>query len=594
MLKAALHLLLEKTSLSQEEAKDAMRAIMQGANPHQIAAYLSLLKSKGETAEEIAGMAQALKDNALKIVLPFPVFDIVGTGGDGARTVNISTGASILIASCGIPVVKHGNRSISSLAGSADVLEALHISIEVPPHEVERSLHEAMIAFLFAPYYHPSLKTLKSLRKSLPFPTVLNALGPLLNPAHAEYALIGVAQPTFLEPMAQAILQLGRIKRALVFHGSGLDELTTLGPITAYEINEQSKQLVEINPGTLGFHPCTLADLQGGDAQHNAHLLKEVFSGKPGALADTLVLNAAAALYIFGRIPSIKEGIPIARAALKEGKALETLEKWAAFKPQNYLDAILAKKHEQVNEKLYSNNFSNCSYIKHTKKKTFALSIKQNNLSVIAEIKRRSPSRGPLRDISDPVQLALEYCKGGAAAISVLTDSHFDGDIYDLKCVAQALELAYPHVPILRKDFIVHPMQLLESLQAGADAVLLIAKVLKKDLKFFIKEAHRLGLETLIEVHDEEDLHLAVSSGAPIIGINHRNLETFAIDLHTSHILRPMIPSSIITVAESGIMTSSDAISMRTLRYDAILVGEALVCSDNPSALIAQMRGICS
>ena len=579
-----LSLLLEKGSLAHEEAKSAMQCLIQGENENSnlAAAFLSILKYRGPTPDEIAGMQRAIVEMAHPVSLPFPVLDIVGTGGDGQGTVNISTGASILAAACGIPVVKHGNRSLSSPCGSADVLEELGIDIEVPREEVQRSLQEAHIAFLFAPYYHPCLKQVRPLRRALGFSTIFNLLGPLLNPAQAEYALIGVSDRAHVELMAAAIVRLGRIKRALVFHGSGLDELTTLGPILAYEVYDGRHKPIDINPEDLGFETCSLDDLKGGSAVLNAALLKEVFAGKTGALSDALILNAAAALYIFNRASSLQEGISMARLALKEGKALKVLEKWTAFKPQkkkNYLEKILVHKKREVDELLTS------------KKGKFASALKQDSLAVIGEIKRRSPSRGALQEISDPVQLALEYCQGGASAISVLTDVHFDGKLDDLKRVCQVLDHLYPHVPVLRKDFIIHPIQLVESLNAGASAVLLIAKVLGADLKSFILEAKRLGLETLTEVHDAEDLALAIQAGATIIGINHRNLSTFEIDLNISRDLRPLIPSSILTVAESGIFTPADADTMRKREFDAVLVGEALVCSDNPAELIAQLKG---
>jgi anthranilate phosphoribosyltransferase len=579
-----LHLLQKKPHLTREEAKNAMAHIMQGADPYQTAAFLSVLKFRGESAEEIAGMQEAVEDQALHVDLSFPVLDIVGTGGDGSHTVNISTGSAILAAACGIPVVKHGNRSVSSRCGSADVLEALGIAIEMPPKDVVFSLQEAHIAFLYAPYYHPCLKKLRRLRSALKIPTIFNLLGPLLNPARAPFALIGVADLSLLETMANSIVQLKKIKRALVFHGSGLDELSPLGPIVAYDVRDGTIERMEIDPQKLGFKSCALTDLQGGDAEKNAFLLSEAFSGKSGAIADALILNAGAALWIFERASSLEEGIAIARSALKEGKALAVLEKWKKCAPQrkkeNYLDRILTKKREHV-EQLLQN-----------KDHRFAHALKQPHLAVIAEIKRRSPSRGKLHAIEDPVLLALEYCKGGASAISVLTDEHFEGTLEDLKRVAQALATAYPHVPILRKDFIVHPMQLLESKIAGASAVLLIANVLGNDLKSFILEAERLGLETLTEVHDAEDLALAIEAGAPIIGINHRNLSTFEIDLSSSPVLRPLIPSSIVAVAESGIVTAQDAYAMHALHYDAILVGEALVTSADPKQLIMQMQGV--
>ncbi|NGX37068.1 MAG: Anthranilate phosphoribosyltransferase [Chlamydiae bacterium] len=331
MLTTHLHQLLNQSSLTQEEAESAMNSILEGADPLQTAAFLAILRYRGETVEEVTGMVKALEKKAVSAQLPHPTLDIVGTGGDLASTVNISTGSAILAAACGIPIAKHGNRSVSSRSGSADVLEALGIQIEVPPDQLAESLQELNIAFMYAPFYHPSLKKVGPIRRGLRFPTVFNILGPLLNPAKSEYALIGVAKENALELVAKVILQCGVIKRALVFHGCGLDELTSLGPITAYHVHEGNIKKLEIDPVALGFSPCSLQDLQGGDASLNARILKEVFAGKDCPVADALILNAGAALWIFGRAPSLEEGIRIARSVLKAGKALSLLEKWETF-----------------------------------------------------------------------------------------------------------------------------------------------------------------------------------------------------------------------------------------------------------------------
>lgn len=222
----------------------------------------------------------------------------------------------------------------------------------------------------------------------------------------------------------------------------------------------------------------------------------------------------------------------------------------------------------------------------------FSEALKRPKLAVIAEIKRCSPSRGEMGKIEDPIKLALQYCLGKASAISVLTDfNQFGGNLNDLKQVSHVLKEEYPHIPTLRKDFIIHPLQLAEAAAAGASAVLLITRLLGKDLSRFIREAGTYGLETLTEVHDLDELKLALDAGAFIIGVNHRNLKTFEIDLKLSEKLRAHIPAHVITVAESGIHTPKQAQQMRDLGYDAILVGEALVTAQNPSELIMLMKG---
>lgn len=334
MLKPYLQLLMDHPSLTRVEAEAAMNIILNELDPHQTAAFLAILKYRGETPGEVAGMVDALQKMALPVHFPQSVLDIVGTGGDQANTVNISTGASILAAACGVPIAKHGNRSVSSRSGSADVLEELGVDLETSPEQLARCLHEVGIAFMYAPAYHPSLKKIAAIRRGLKFPTVFNILGPLLNPAKAEYALIGVSNESTLELMSQVVLEYMNRKRTLLFHGNGLDELTTLGKIIAYDIQNGQMKRLEIDPAVLGFSSCSLNELQGGDSRLNASILKQVFSGRPGAVADALILNAGAAVWIFGNASTLEEGIQIARKTLKEGKAMNVLEKWVALSKQ--------------------------------------------------------------------------------------------------------------------------------------------------------------------------------------------------------------------------------------------------------------------
>lgn len=269
------------------------------------------------------------------------------------------------------------------------------------------------------------------------------------------------------------------------------------------------------------------------------------------------------------------------------------------MKTNNHLDKILKDKQEEVKRliALTTDNPDHPLNIllrqSHASTGAFAQALKSKPLSVIAEVKRRSPSVGVIQARLDPVTLALKYCKGGAAAISVLTDAvGFGGSLEDLHAIAIALKQHYPHVPILRKDFILHPLQLAEAVYAGASAVLLIVSIVGKDLPLLLKEASRLGLETLTEVHNISELELALEAGSPIIGINHRNLKTFEMDMSLSETLRSKIPPHIITVAESGIHEVVQAQHLYALDYDAILVGEALVKSHNPVSLLQQMRGV--
>lgn len=260
----------------------------------------------------------------------------------------------------------------------------------------------------------------------------------------------------------------------------------------------------------------------------------------------------------------------------------------------NELDKIIKRKQEEVDKLIHKTPADHPLNRIRTERSSqrFSTALKQQHLTLIAEVKRRSPSVGEIGEIDDPARLALQFCQGGASAISVLTDfDGFGGSLCDLQLVSKGLAQEFPHVPILRKDFILHPLQLAEAVLAGASAVLLIAAILGPNLKNLIQESERIGLETLTEVHDFADLEIALEAGAPMIGVNHRNLKTFEIDLSRTAALRPHIPDPVVTVAESGIHAPEQARQMRDLGYDAILMGEALVRSKEPGKLIARMKG---
>ncbi|MCR9191320.1 MAG: anthranilate phosphoribosyltransferase [Gammaproteobacteria bacterium] len=302
--------------------------------PPQIAAFLVLLRAKPETAAEIAGMVMALKEKMTPMPMTARVLDIVGTGGDGARTVNISTGSAILAASCGVQIAKHGNTAVSSQAGSADLLAALGIVIDASPDTIKRSIHDIGIGFCFAPRFHPAMRALRALRQQLNVPTTFNLLGPLLNPANPAHHVLGVYDVSILRLMAEALQYLGT-QRSLVVHGHGLDELTCIGPVTMLEVTPTTCQEILFDPQEYGFPRCTVADLRGGSAATNAQILKDVFCGKRSqslqAVANALIVNAAMAVYIYGLQPTIATAIVYAKEQLLNGAAMGVLNAWRMY-----------------------------------------------------------------------------------------------------------------------------------------------------------------------------------------------------------------------------------------------------------------------
>ena len=334
-MKEPIEKLISRTDLTAAEAEAGVESIIAGVDPCQAAAFLVALRAKGETSQEVAGMVTAMRRHMIAVKPTVgPCVDIVGTGGDGHHTVNFSTAASVVAAACGAKVAKHGNRSVSSQCGSADVLEELGVKLALPPAAVERCLADAGIAFMFAPGFHPAMKNIVPVRKALGVRTVFNILGPLLNPAGVTRMLIGVYAPEVVPLMAGALHALGAELAMVVFCG-GLDELAPVAVATVATVRPSGVTMGTIDPFELGFTKCTLDDLKGGDRAENAKILRELLGGKrTGPLADTVALNAGAGLYVAGVAASVKEGCEQAAAAMKAGTPLALMEKWAACSQQ--------------------------------------------------------------------------------------------------------------------------------------------------------------------------------------------------------------------------------------------------------------------
>ena len=320
--------LIERQNLTEGETQTALKALIDGAEAAQIAAFLVLLRAKGESAEEIAGLAKAMRDLCVPVHTSVDVLDIVGTGGDGIGSVNISTGATVVAAAAGAKVAKHGNRSVSSLCGSADVLEALGVAVDIGPKGVARCIEEAGVGFMFAPRFHPAMKAVVPVRRALKVRTAFNMLGPMLNPAEASYGLIGVYSTSISNLMADSLQRLG-VKKALVVHSMGLDELTPMGPADVVEIAAGApRRSYQLEPLDLGIARCEVEDLKGGDASVNARILMDVFGGEKGAVADALNLNAGVALAAARVATDPKEGVAMAKEAQESGRTGETMRRW--------------------------------------------------------------------------------------------------------------------------------------------------------------------------------------------------------------------------------------------------------------------------
>ena len=327
MIKTAIYDLLNGKNLSLDTTREVMNQIMEGnATNAQIGSFLTAMRLKGETIDEITACAMVMRDKCTKLSPQTDVLDIVGTGGDEVGTFNISTVSAFVIAAGGVPVAKHGNRSVSSKCGSADLLEALGVKIDISAEQSEKILKEIGICFMFAPTYHASMKYAAPVRRELGIRTIFNILGPLANPAGANMQLLGVYDESLVEPLASVLVNLG-VKRAMVVHGhDGLDEVTLCDTTTICEVSDGKLNSFFLTPEQLGFKRCELSELIGGDPKENAKIALQILNGEKGAKRDVVVLNSAVCLYMSQNNITLRECVKNAQHIIDSGKAKQLLD----------------------------------------------------------------------------------------------------------------------------------------------------------------------------------------------------------------------------------------------------------------------------
>ncbi|UCH79915.1 MAG: anthranilate phosphoribosyltransferase [Nitrospiraceae bacterium] len=327
MIKDTIQLLIDGQNLSEDEMISAMKIIMEGnASDAQIAAFLTALRIKGETVEEITGAVRVMREKVTSIKSPPDTVDTCGTGGDMSHTFNISTTSAFVVAACGVPVAKHGNRSVSSMCGSADVLEALGIRIDLEPSGVESCLASTGFGFMFAPLFHPAMKYAIGPRKEMGVRTIFNILGPLTNPAGADRQVMGVYHSDLTEPLAHVMANL-KVKHAFIVHGEdGLDEITITDRTKISELKDGNVRTYVISPEDFGLNRALISDLKGGNAKENAKMTVEVLEGKKNAKRDIVLMNAAAALIAGNRAGEFREAVSLASDAIDSGAAKQKLE----------------------------------------------------------------------------------------------------------------------------------------------------------------------------------------------------------------------------------------------------------------------------
>ena len=332
MIRQAIFKVSKKEDLTYDEAYRTMDEIMSGAASEvQMSSYLTAMAMKGETIDEITASAEAMRNHCIRLLNDVNALEIVGTGGDGSNTFNISTTSSIVISAAGIPVAKHGNRSASSKCGAADVLEELGVNIQLEPDKSLQCLKENNICFLFAQNYHIAMRYVASVRRELGIRTIFNILGPLTNPAGATMQVLGVYDKELVEPLAKVLNNLG-VKSALSVYGiDGMDEISVSDKTYVCEIKDGVTKSYEIDPSEFGFEKCSKEDLVGGDPKENARITLDILKGQKGPKRNAVVLNSAAGLYVAGAAESIGDGVKIAEDMIDSGKALQQLENFIEF-----------------------------------------------------------------------------------------------------------------------------------------------------------------------------------------------------------------------------------------------------------------------
>ncbi|PAP93181.1 anthranilate phosphoribosyltransferase [Mesorhizobium wenxiniae] len=314
-------------SLSFEEAREAFDIIMSGdATPGQIGGFLMALRVRGETVSEISGAVATMRAKMLRVDAPAGAIDIVGTGGDNSHSVNISTASAFVIAACGVPVAKHGNRGLSSQTGAADVLTALGVKIDIPPETIGRCIHDTGVGFMFAPAHHPAMKHVGPIRVELGTRTIFNLLGPLSNPASVSRQMVGVFLPEWIMPVAETLKALGA-DHAWVAHGDGYDEITTTGETQVAELVGGEIRSFSLTPEAVGLKRHTKDELRGGDAAYNAQALRDMLGGAAGAFRDTVLMNAGAGLVVAGKATTLADGMATAAQSIDSGRSLKVLDR---------------------------------------------------------------------------------------------------------------------------------------------------------------------------------------------------------------------------------------------------------------------------
>lgn len=647
MIQEAIARVVERTDLTADESRAVMSEMISGtATPSQVASFITAMRMKGETEDELMGFAQAMREKALRINSPVGAIDLCGTGGDGMNTFNVSTAASFVVAAAGTPVAKHGNRSVSSRCGSADVLGALGIPVDLDPEQVSKCLDSTGLCFMFAPVFHASMKNVLVPRRELGLRTFFNMLGPMTNPAGVKNQLIGVYDFSIAGKMAKVLGRLGS-SRVMIVNGSGTDEITNTGVTRVVESFDGRTKEYELSPEMFRMDRAQRNDIKGGAAADNARTLLSVMKGEQSPRSDIVVLNAGAALYVAGKAASIGDGLALAREAIQSGRAFAKLKEFAdaarALETERQrhqsvselmrrpiMPDVLAERAKDVSRDLMrqieeagltaqsevldndlierptvlsaivlrrilsaASQPAPAGVVVDPRRRPLSKALESSEgIAVIAEYKPHSPSAPSLYVPPEPERAIRAYAGSGVAAVSVLAEpDFFSGSTELFSFFRRNLDL-----PLLFKDFVVSEKQIETASSVGADSILLIAKALNADaLDRFVDTCMANNIEPLVELHDMDDLaKLASCSNArrvKIVGVNSRDLRTMSTDLSRLRALRAYLPPSKITIAESGFRGPDDIEFVHG--FDGLLVGSALMTAHDLEAELSRIVTAC-
>lgn len=523
-----------------------------------------LRNKKDITPKELAIAVNFLMEKITKKISIKNAIDICGTGGSALLRINTSTISAFILAAAGVNIAKHGNRAASGRFGSFDLLESM--GIDFLNNKAEN------LTFLYARDYHTVMKHFAEVRKEIRSPTFFNLLGPLLNPAKTNKQIIGTSFKDKMGLIAETCRLIGKEKIYVVCGEDGLDEVTLTGKTFITELNEGEIKNYIITPQDFGIEVSNFSEIKGGSRKINTEIALKILEGKCKTRhTDLVLINSALALKLAGKVKTLKEGYLLAKQIIETGLAFE---KYQECKTPDILKQIVNK-----------------IPILQKSDRGFHAAIKKRGISLIAEIKRKSPSKGMIaeQDFS-PSKIAKNYEKSGADAISVVCEKNFFGG--SLKYMTQARKNTY-FTPILCKDFIINEHQIYEARKYGADAILLIAAILTETkINKFTEIAKDLNMDVLCEVHTLEELKKVLKTPVKIIGINNRDLRTFEVDLKTSERIAKHIPKDILIVSESGIFTKEDVKNLPQ-KTNAILVGTSLMKGTPVQELASTKIKIC-